>query len=62
MMDVRAARIAAHQANLMRYRRILATPLTDDERAYIRRRMDEERLQLNYLEDRHDFVARPQIA
>ena len=59
MMDVRAARIAAHQANLMRYRRILATPLTDDERAYIRRRVDEERLQLNDLEH---VGARSQIA
>lgn len=50
MMDVRAARIAAHQANLTRYRRILASPLTDHERAYVRSRLDEERRQLQALE------------
>ena len=50
MMDVRAARIAAHQANLFRYRRILSSPLTDHERAYVRRRLEEERHQLDELE------------
>ena len=50
MMDVHAARIAAHQNNLMRYRRIVATPLTETELAYVRRRMDEERVQLERLE------------
>jgi hypothetical protein len=39
----REARIAAHQKNLMRYRRILSTPLTEIERAYVHRRIDEER-------------------
>ena len=41
--DVTHARLAAHRNNLMRYRRILATPLTDVERAYVKRRIDEER-------------------
>lgn len=39
----REARIAAHQKNLMRYRRILSTPLTEIERAYVHRRIEEER-------------------
>lgn len=56
MMDVRTARIAAHQANLVRYRRILATPLTDHERAYVRRRMDEERHHLDRLLRVNDYV------
>lgn len=50
MMNVKAARIAAHQANLTRYRRILASPLTDHERAYVRQRIDEERRQIDLLE------------
>jgi len=49
-IDVNNARLAAHRNNLMRYRRILATPLTDIERAYVRRRIDEERLSLEQLE------------
>lgn len=37
------ARISAHQRNIARYRRILSTPLTEIERAYVHRRIDEER-------------------
>lgn len=50
MTDVDNLRIAAHRRNLMRYRRILATPLTDIEHDYVRRRMAEERAQLDRLE------------
>jgi hypothetical protein len=35
----------------------LATPLTDIERAYVRRRMDEERALLEQLERRHRSEA-----
>jgi hypothetical protein len=50
MIDAVKARIAAHQRNLMRYRRILTTPLTDVERDYVKRRMEEERSLLEQLE------------
>jgi hypothetical protein len=50
VMDVDQARIAAHRSNLTRYRRILATPLTNVERAYVKRRIDEERRELDCLE------------
>jgi hypothetical protein len=33
----------AHQANLARYRRLLATHLTDNERQFVERRIAEER-------------------
>src|SRR5215211_3268426 len=56
-IDVNKARLAAHRNNLMRYRRILATPLTDIERAYVRRRIDEERALLEQLEQQHRSVA-----
>jgi len=51
-IDVTNARLSAHRNNLMRYRRILATPLTDVERAYVRRRIEEERASLAQLEQR----------
>jgi hypothetical protein len=56
-IDVNKARLAAHRNNLMRYRRILATRLTDIERAYVRRRIDEERALLEQLEQQHRSVA-----
>jgi hypothetical protein len=46
----REARIAAHQKNLTRYRRILSTSLTEIERAYIHRRIEEERKALLSLD------------
>ena len=49
-MDVNNARIVAARQNLMRYRRILTAPLTDSERAYVRRQMAEERILLDRLE------------
>jgi hypothetical protein len=50
MIDAVKARITVHQRNLMRYRRILTTPLTDVERDYVKRRMEEERGLLEQLE------------
>ena len=50
MIDVDKTSIAAHHRNLMRYRRILTTPLTDVERAYVKRRMEEVREELERLE------------
>jgi len=42
MMDENLARLRAHRNNIHRYRRLLATQLTDLERAYIERRLNEE--------------------
>jgi hypothetical protein len=49
-MDVNKDRIAAARNNLMRYRRILATPLTDLERAYVQQRIAEQKIILEQLE------------
>jgi hypothetical protein len=43
MIDENVERLRVHNANLRRYRRLLATRLSDVERAYIARRMNEER-------------------
>lgn len=42
MLDENLARMRAHRNNIHRYRRLLATQLTDLERAYIERRLEEE--------------------
>ena len=42
-------RLRAHQNNIRRYRRLLATHLTDLERAYIERRLNEERTSVETL-------------
>jgi hypothetical protein len=42
MIDEHLARLRAHRANVHRYRRLLATRLSDLERAYIERRLKEE--------------------
>ena len=71
MIDLRAARIGAHQANIKRYCRLLATELTETERAFLHRRIAEERLALeqldqsNYLSaevERDDFLGAQAIA
>ena len=41
-IDANLARLRAHRNNLHRYRRLLATHLSDLERAYIERRLSEE--------------------
>ena len=43
MIDENLARLRTHRNNIHRYRRLLATQLTDLERDYIERRLDEER-------------------
>jgi hypothetical protein len=43
MIDENLARLRAHHNNIHRYRRLLATQLSDLERAYIERRLQEER-------------------
>jgi hypothetical protein len=50
MIDFRAARITAHRANINRYCRLLATELTETERAFLHRRIAEERLALEQLD------------
>ena len=42
MIDENLARLRAHRNNIHRYRRLLATQLTDLERDYIERRLNEE--------------------
>ena len=49
MIDGNLERLRAHRANIRRYRRLLATRLSDLERAYITRRMSEERRSLEAL-------------
>jgi hypothetical protein len=50
MTDLRWTLLAAHRSNLERYRRITPTPLTDVERFDVKRRMKEERQQIERLE------------
>ena len=47
--DLVMARRNAHRANLARYARLLATHLTETERAYLHRRIREEKLALDEL-------------
>lgn len=49
MMDENLARFRAHRNNVLRYRRLLATRLTDLERAYIERRLEEELASMDAL-------------
>ena len=49
MIDENLARLRAHRNNVHRYRRLLATRLSDLERAYIERRLDEERASMEAL-------------
>jgi hypothetical protein len=44
MSDVNYQRLRTHRANIGRYQKLLATRLTDLERAYIERRLSESRL------------------
>lgn len=47
--DARNVLIRAHQNNINRYCRLLATHLTDHERQYVHRRIAEERFELERL-------------
>jgi hypothetical protein len=49
MIDEHLARLRAHRNNIHRYRRLLATQLSDLERAYIERRLQEERASMEML-------------
>jgi hypothetical protein len=49
MIEENLARFRAHRNNIHRYRRLLATRLSDLERAYIERRLQEERASLEAL-------------
>ena len=49
MIDENLARLRAHRNNVHRYRRLLATQLSDLERAYIERRLSEERASIEAL-------------
>jgi hypothetical protein len=42
MIEESLARLRAHRNNIHRYRRLLATQLTEVERAYILKRLEEE--------------------
>jgi hypothetical protein len=50
MLPLRDARIIALRNNIQRYCRLLATHLTDVERAFIHRRLAEDRLAIEALE------------
>ena len=49
MIDENAARLRAHRNNINRYRRLLATKLTELERSYVERRLQEEQLAMATL-------------
>ena len=49
MIEVNLERLRTHRANIGRYRKLLATRLTDLERAYIERRLSEERASVEAL-------------
>jgi hypothetical protein len=60
MMDENLARLRAHRNNIHRYRRLLATQLTDLERAYIERRLNEEQAAMAALsEETFPFTLPP---
>ena len=63
IMDENLARLRAHRNNIHRYRRLLATQLTDLERAYIERRLEEERAAMAALsEETFPFTLPPAVA
>ena len=49
MIDENLARLRAHRINVLRYRKRLATRLSNLERAYIERRLQEERASMDAL-------------
>jgi len=49
MLDETLARLRAHRSNIARYRRLLASPLSDLERAFIERRLNEENASVEAL-------------
>jgi hypothetical protein len=49
MMDENFARLRAHRNNIYRYRRLLDTNLSELERSYIMKRLDEEQVAFQSL-------------
>ncbi|QAU45327.1 hypothetical protein EAS56_32965 [Bradyrhizobium guangzhouense] len=49
MLDENLARFRAHRNNILRYRRLLKTRLSELERQFIERRLSEERSSLESL-------------
>jgi hypothetical protein len=52
VIDEQFARLRAHRNNVLRYRKLLATYLSDLERAYVERRLSEERASMEALTQR----------
>ena len=50
-------RVQAHRANIERYRKLLASPLTCIEREHVMRRIAEERASLRRLEESADEAS-----
>lgn len=57
MIDENLARLRAHRNNVHRYRRLLATRLSDLERAHIERQLAEEQASIEALSRRHFRLA-----
>jgi hypothetical protein len=49
MTDEKVARLRAHDNNISRYRRLLETKLSELERGFVERRLNEERLAMQSL-------------
>jgi len=49
MSDDKVTRLRAHTNNISRYRRLLGTNLSDLERGFVERRLNEERLAVQSL-------------
>ena len=49
MIDVNFERLRAHRNNIHRYRQLLSTPLSELERSFIVKRLDEERVAFQSL-------------
>jgi hypothetical protein len=49
MLEENLARLRAHRNNIHRYRRLLATQLSEMEREFILKRLDEEKARINAL-------------
>jgi len=59
MFDVELARLSAHGNNIRRYRRLLETQLTDVERDFISRRLEQEERALQTLTESCKMEALP---
>ncbi len=51
MSNTRDAMLFSHKTNIERYKRILETHLTADERALVERRLTEEKIALKQIAD-----------